>query len=46
MEGDNTYKKAIKDGSLKVVGSSALLKNITDWLSNSVFSDLPSAREI
>jgi len=44
--GDNTYKQAIRDGSLKIVGDRILTHNITAWMSNSVFSDLPSAREI
>ncbi|MEN8128591.1 MAG: winged helix-turn-helix transcriptional regulator [Pseudomonadota bacterium] len=44
--GDNTYKKAIRDGSLKIVGDKMLTHNITAWMSNSIFTDLPSAREI
>ena len=44
--GDSTYKMAIKDGSLKVVGNTQLTRNITAWLSNSLFADLPSASEI
>jgi alkyl sulfatase BDS1-like metallo-beta-lactamase superfamily hydrolase len=44
--GDSTYKKAIREGSLKVVGNAQLTRNITAWLSNSLFADLPSASEI
>lgn len=44
--GDSTYKKAIKDGSLKVIGNKTLTRNITAWMSNSLFADLPSASEI
>lgn len=44
--GDNTYKKAIRDGSLKIVGDSMLTRNITAWMNNSIFTDLPSAKEI
>ncbi len=44
--GDNTYKKAIKDEDLKLVGNKTLTRNITSWMSNSVFTDLPSASEI
>ncbi|MEZ5590987.1 MAG: helix-turn-helix domain-containing protein [Gammaproteobacteria bacterium] len=44
--GDNTYKKAIRDGSLKIVGNKALTHNISAWMSNSIFADLPSAKEI
>jgi len=44
--GEITYKKAIRDGDLKLVGDKVLTNNITAWMSNSVFSDLTSAREI
>lgn len=44
--GDNTYKKAIREGKLKLVGNKILTQNITSWMSNSVFTDLPSANEI
>jgi hypothetical protein len=44
--GDNTYKKAIKDGDLKLAGDKTLTRNITSWMSNSTFTGLPSAREI
>lgn len=44
--GDNTYKKAIRDGSLKIVGNKVLTHNISAWMSNSIFADLPSAREV
>jgi DNA-binding HxlR family transcriptional regulator len=44
--GDNNYRKAIRDGSLKLVGNKALTRDITAWMTNSVFSDLPSASEI
>ena len=44
--GESTYKRAIKDGTLKVIGNSSLTRNITAWMSNSLFADLPSAREI
>jgi DNA-binding HxlR family transcriptional regulator len=44
--GDCSYKKAIKDGSLKVVGNKTLIRNIPAWLSNSLFADLPSASGI
>ena len=44
--GESTYKKAINDGSLKVVGNKSLTRNITAWMSNSLFADLPSASEI
>lgn len=44
--GDSTYKKAIADGQLKIVGHSALTRNITSWMKASVFTDLPAASEI
>jgi DNA-binding HxlR family transcriptional regulator len=44
--GDNSYRKAIREGSLKLVGHKALTRDITAWMTNSVFSDLPSASEI
>ena len=44
--GDSTYRKAIKDGRLKVVGNTLLTRNISAWMSNSLFAGLPSASEI
>lgn len=44
--GDNTYKKAIKDGDLKLTGNKILTRNVTTWMQNSVFTDIPSASEI
>lgn len=44
--GDNSYRRAIREGTLKVVGDKALTRNITDWMKNSIFTDLPAASEI
>jgi hypothetical protein len=44
--GDCSYKKAIKNDSLKVVGNKTLIRNIPAWMSNSLFAGLPSASEI
>lgn len=44
--GDNVYKKAIRDGDLKIVGEKMLTHNVNAWMSNSIFTDLPSASEI
>lgn len=44
--GDTTYKKAMRAGSLKVDGDRQLKNSIESWMSNSMFSDLPSAEEI
>lgn len=44
--GEYSYRKAEKAGDIKIVGSNALTRNITSWLSNSMFADLPPASEI
>lgn len=44
--GDSTYKKAIREGKLTLVGDKVLTNNITSWLSNSMFADLSAASEI
>ena len=44
--GDNNYRKAQREGTLKIVGNTALTQNITSWISNSIFKDIPSAKEI
>jgi DNA-binding HxlR family transcriptional regulator len=44
--GGRTYRQAISDGSLKLVGDKALTHNVTAWMSNSLFADLPDASEI
>jgi DNA-binding HxlR family transcriptional regulator len=44
--GDTTYKKALKSKALMIVGDNNLTRDITVWMNNSMFIDLPSAREI
>jgi DNA-binding HxlR family transcriptional regulator len=44
--GDIPYRSAIKDGSMKVVGPSALTRDLTSWLSLSVFAGIPPATAI
>ena len=44
--GDTTYKKAIRDRSLAIVGDKSLTRNVTAWMSNSVFAGLPPAKDI
>ena len=44
--GDTTYRKAIADDQLSIIGPTALVNNVTDWMHNSTFSELPSARDI
>lgn len=36
--GDRSYQSAIKQGKLKVAGPTSMTKNITQWMSNSVFA--------
>jgi len=44
--GDSTYKAAIGKNELTIVGDSQLTRNVTSWMANSIFSDLPPASEI
>jgi DNA-binding HxlR family transcriptional regulator len=44
--GDNSYRQAITDGSMKIVGDRGLTRNITSWMANSIFADLPPASQI
>ncbi len=44
--GDETYRAAIADKRLKLVGPSALTRNIQYWISDSIFAGIPPAREI
>jgi len=44
--GRGSYKKAVRDGSLTLVGDNNLADNVSNWMSNSVFADLPAASEI
>ena len=44
--GDMTYRKAVADGGLKIVGHSSLTRNITSWMKLSIFVGLPPASEI
>lgn len=44
--GDTPYKAALSDGRLKLVGPSALTRNISHWLAFSTFAGIPPAREI
>ena len=36
--GDNTYKDAIKENKLEIVGPRILTRNVTKWMRNSDFS--------
>jgi DNA-binding HxlR family transcriptional regulator len=44
--GDCSYRSAIRSGKLKLTGPSALTRNVTDWMANSVFAGIPAATEI
>lgn len=44
--GDVSYRSAVRNGDLKVVGPSNLTKDIFSWMNKSVFAGLPSAAEI
>jgi len=44
--GDSSYRKAQQQGDMKIVGDSQLTRNITSWMANSIFADLPPASEI
>ncbi|MBI1424460.1 MAG: transcriptional regulator [Gammaproteobacteria bacterium] len=44
--GDTTYRQAIRNGLLKLVGNPALVHNVTDWMRNSEYADLPAATRI
>jgi len=41
-----SYRKAVSDGKLSIVGPRPLVNNVASWMSNSIFTELPSAREI
>lgn len=44
--GDETYRAAIADKRLKLVGPSVLTRNVQHWISDSVFAGIAPAREI
>ena len=44
--GDTTYRHALRSGALTLVGPTALTRHVTDWMRNSGYADLPSARRI
>ena len=44
--GDTTYKKSLRQGVLQLVGDKVLTNNVTSWMTNSIYSDLPPASEI
>ena len=44
--GQISYRNAINAEDLVVSGPRALTRNIPDWMKNSIFADMPPAREI
>jgi DNA-binding HxlR family transcriptional regulator len=44
--GDISYRTAVADGKMKVVGHRALTRDIKIWLAPSIFAGIPPAREI
>jgi DNA-binding HxlR family transcriptional regulator len=44
--GDTTYRQEVRAGSLKLVGNAALTHNVTEWMRNSEYADLPAANKI
>lgn len=44
--GDISYKQAISEKRLKLVGPSALTKNVTQWIKPSIFDGIPPAEDI
>ncbi len=44
--GDFSYKKAIADGKLQLIGPRQLIKNVDEWLKPSQFAGIPPARAI
>ncbi len=44
--GDVSYRKALTGGDLKITGPTGLTRDVTSWMSNSIFADIPSAKDI
>lgn len=44
--GDIPYKTAVSSGKLTLVGPTALTRNISKWMNDSIFAGIPSATEI
>lgn len=44
--GDIPYRSAIASGRLKLVGPKTLTRNISGWMSDSIFAGIPPARQI
>jgi len=44
--GDKTYKSAMQEKKLKLVGQPSLINNVSNWMKNSVYSDIQPPTEI
>jgi hypothetical protein len=44
--GDESYKKAIAEKRMKLIGPSALTRDIQQWISDSIFAGIPPATQI
>jgi DNA-binding HxlR family transcriptional regulator len=44
--GDISYKAAVSDGRLKLVGPASLTRNVTGWMENNSLAGIPPASEI
>ena len=44
--GESSYRKAVNEGLLKLVGPSALTNDVTSWMVSSIYADLAPASEI
>lgn len=44
--GETTYRQAMAYGELTIIGPALLVNNVSGWMHNSIFSELPSARDI
>jgi hypothetical protein len=44
--GKLTYRQAQKANIMSIIGHTYLVNNVTTWMANCVFSELPSAENI
>lgn len=44
--GETSYRRATGSDALSIIGPAVLVNNVSNWMRNSVFAELPSAREI
>jgi DNA-binding HxlR family transcriptional regulator len=44
--GESSYRKAVANDEMKIVGHKTLVKDIRSWMPDSIFADLTSATEI